>query len=566
MTAPPASDGALARARIAIGLLAAAPHRFGGIRLRGGGPARDQLVADLRAALPATAPWRRMPGHIDEDALSGGIDLNASLASGEVRHQAGLLSAARGGTILVPMAERMTTAQAGRIAQAMDEAGDSDQHLLLLLLDDGIEPDERPPAALLDRIAFDCDLSTVTAREIDATPAPWPAPIGPPPPLTDADLAALAGTADALGILSARPLRFAMAAAAILAAQAGRASVAEPDLAMAAALLFAPRATRLPTPDAGEQAAPEQPPAATDAPSPEDRDTASEPMADQVLAAARAVIPPDVLALIAQDRAHRSATAGTSGARLPSTARGKPRGSRPGVPGGGRRLAIIDTLRAAAPWQLLRRRDQPDQPADRLLFRRDDLRIRRFEERSGTVTLFCVDASGSAARARLAEAKGAAELILGQAYVKRAEVALIAFRGTGAELLLPPTRSLTRAKRALADLPGGGGTPLASGLALAARTGAAIAARGRTPMLVLMTDGSANVDAAGIGGRAKAKADGLAAARAIAATRLDSVVIDISPRPRPDAQALADAMQARYLPLPMANAHALEHVVQAMQP
>ena len=75
--------------------------------------------------------------------------------------------------------------------------------------------------------------------------------------------------------------------------------------------------------------------------------------------------------------------------------------------------------------------------------------------------------SGSSALARLAEAKGAVELLLAQAYVRRAKVALIAFRGTTAELLLPPTRSLARAKRCLGDLAGGGGTPIAAGLSAA---------------------------------------------------------------------------------------------------
>jgi len=98
------------------------------------------------------------------------------------------------------------------------------------------------------------------------------------------------------------------------------------------------------------------------------------------------------------------------------------------------------------------------------MVRRDDFRVRRFAERAEATTIFAVDASGSAAAARLAEAKGAVELLLAEAYVARTQVALVAFRGTGAEAVLPPTRSLARAKRVLADLAGGGGTPLAAGL------------------------------------------------------------------------------------------------------
>ena len=109
--------------------------------------------------------------------------------------------------------------------------------------------------------------------------------------------------------------------------------------------------------------------------------------------------------------------------------------------------ALLDTIRAAVPWQKLRHAELGDKDPRMVLVRKQDLRIRRFEERAVTVSVLTVDASGSAAIARLAEAKGAVELILAQAYTKRSEVALIAFRGVGAELLLEPTRSLTRAKR-----------------------------------------------------------------------------------------------------------------------
>ena len=77
--------------------------------------------------------------------------------------------------------------------------------------------------------------------------------------------------------------------------------------------------------------------------------------------------------------------------------------------------------------------------------------------------------------------------------MRRDQVALIAFRGRGAELLLPPTRSLVRAKRSLAGLPGGGGTPLAAGIDAALALADAGAPRGGTPVVVLLTDGRANI-------------------------------------------------------------------------
>jgi len=99
-----------------------------------------------------------------------------------------------------------------------------------------------------------------------------------------------------------------------------------------------------------------------------------------------------------------------------------------------------------------------------VIVRPADIHLSRYETRRDRLLIFTVDASGSAALARLAEAKGAVELLLAQAYARRDQVALVAFRGDGAETLLPPTRSLVQAKRRLAGLPGGGGTPLAAGL------------------------------------------------------------------------------------------------------
>jgi magnesium chelatase subunit D len=236
------------------------------------------------------------------------------------------------------------------------------------------------------------------------------------------------------------------------------------------------------------------------------------------------------------------------------------------MPGGGARLALLDTLRAAAPWQRLRRPPDGDAKRPRISVRREDFRIRRYRERSETTTIFVVDASGSAALARLAEAKGAVELLLADCYVRRDRVALIAFRGRAADLLLPPTTSLVRARRSLAGLPGGGGTPVAAGLDAAQALAEAVLRRGGTPVLVLLTDGRANVTRAGAGGRDVAEADALTAARRLAAMRLAAVLIDTSPRPQPQAERLARAMGARYLPLPYADAGALSRAVRTAQP
>ncbi|WP_254895071.1 magnesium chelatase subunit D [Novosphingobium sp. B1] len=550
----------MADALLAARLLAA-DRKLGGMVLRGGGPARDMVVQALRALLPADTPVRRLPGHIDEDRLTGGIDITSSLVSGTLVLQRGLLAESAGGVLIVPMAERLRQDIAGRIAQALDNGG----NFLLVLLDDGDGPDERPPLALMERVAFDLGLHDVRSADCDcALPAPIPG--GSLPLLGDEALSALAATAAAFGIASMRPVLQAAAAARAHARLAGREIAIQSDLEAAVRLALVPRATQLP-PEPEAPPSPEAEPESEQAEQPQndnvDDDDENAPGVPEelLIEAARAAIPPDVLELIASGRAQRSARGGGAGRRTSSALRGKPLGARPGVPGGGRRMALVDTLRAAIPWQPLRRRDPAPEGAGPIRFRRDDLRVRRFEERATSVTIFAVDASGSAALARLSEAKGAVELILAQAYIKRAEVALIAFRGTDAEVLLPPTRSLTRAKRALAELPGGGGTPLARGIALTRQLADAVASRGRTPFLVFLTDGSANIAADGSAGRARANADALAAAKGIASAGLDAVVIDISPRPRPEAARIAQAMHARYLALPFADAKALKAAV-----
>jgi magnesium chelatase subunit D len=227
----------------------------------------------------------------------------------------------------------------------------------------------------------------------------------------------------------------------------------------------------------------------------------------------------------------------------------------------GARIDPIATLRAAAPWQALRRRDAPGRRG--VIVAGGDLRARRYEEKSDRLLIFAVDASGSAAFARLGEAKGAVELLLAHAYARRDHVALISFRGTGAELLLPPTRSLVQTKRRLAGLPGGGGTPLASGLGAAFALADAARRRGMSPRAILLTDGRANIALSGAADRAAAQADAEAMARAFRAAALSALVIDMGARPEPALARLAAILDAPYLPLPRADAHRLEAAVSA---
>jgi magnesium chelatase subunit D len=308
---------------------------------------------------------------------------------------------------------------------------------------------------------------------------------------------------------------------------------------------------------------------------PPDPDTLQPPsdtqLDDLVLAAARAAIPPGLLAALKIGQATRSpkSAAGRAGAVQKSQARGRPIGARRGEPRSGVRINVIETLRAAAPWQKLRAQTSPT--ARRVHVRREDFHVTRYKQMGQTTTVFVVDASGSLALNRLAEAKGAVELLLADCYVRRDSVCVIAFRGSGAELLLPPTRSLARAKRSLAGLPGGGGTPLANGLDSARLLAEQIRRKGETPILVLLTDGRANISRDGTAGRAQAYEDALLAARAIRAAGVTGLLLDTSPTARhaakttdaTAAQSLAQAMGAHYLALPYAGSELVSAAVRA---
>ena len=336
--------------------------------------------------------------------------------------------------------------------------------------------------------------------------------------------------------------------------------------------MLAPRA--LVFPQANETDESEQPPG----PEPEQSegdDTTNQEKSDTgraldevILAAIKAALPPDVLAALRASAGRpRGRSQGKAGALQKSDKRGRPAGVRRGELRAGAQLNLIETLRAAAPWQPLRRREAAATGAEsarpRVLIRKDDFRISRFKQRAESTTIFVVDASGSAALHRLAEAKGAVELLLADCYIRRDQVALIAFRGSIAELLLPPTRSLARAKRSLAGLPGGGGTPLAAGLDAAFALSDSVRRKGQTPTIILLTDGRANIARDGGQGRPRAEGDAMSAARQLRAAGITTVLVDTSPRPGALAKNFAREMGARYLPLPHADATTLSKAVLA---
>ncbi len=547
------------------------------------GPARTRWRALLVSLLPEDAPLRRVPAGVGDDRLIGGLDLPATLRAGRPVIDRGLLAEANGGVLVLAMAERLSPSLAARITAALDSgeivveregiAARAPTSFGVVAEDEGIA-EEAPPPGLCDRLAFHLDLSHLSIRDLPDPPVARRDVLAARGALLTIDmpesaLRTLCATALAMGIASLRPPLLAARVARAAAALEGRVSVEEGDLIAAATLVLAPRATQIPA-SAEEESPPieERPPAEPEAGEPnEEPDAEQGPLEDRVLEASAAAIPKALLDRLAPSRrlSRQASTAGKSGLAKRSLRRGRPIGSRPGRPHAGVRLNVIDTLRAAAPWQRLREQTAAAAEASqrrRLRVLADDFRVTRFKQQSETVTIFVVDASGSAAFHRLAEAKGAVELLLADCYVRRDQVALIAFRGSEAELLLPPTRSLLRAKRSLAGLPGGGGTPLSAGIEVATTLALNQQSRGVSPLLVFLTDGQANIARDGQPGRAQARADSEAAAERLAREELSALFVDTAPRPSEAARSLAARMDAHYLALPRADAHRLNAAVR----
>jgi magnesium chelatase subunit D len=566
------------RAGRAAALLAVDPCGLGGVWLRSPAQAvRERWLSLLREALPEETPWRRIPSSIAADRLLGDLDLAATLKASRPLAEHGVLAAADGGIVLIAMAERLSAHTASLLNAVLDagrvrvpRSGVLIEHparIGLVALDESEPGEDPPPRSLLDRLAIALDLSGIDPRTAFS-------PVGARALVADARdalplvragadaMQALCAGCAALGVASPRIAWLALRAARAAAALDGRRSVSADDAAVAAELVIAPRATRLPAEAAPRGEADEEEPAGgSDAQAGASDDTAdasgSGSLDERVLAAARAAIPRDLLARLESVVVNRSRSqaAGRAGALRAAAQRGRPAGSRAACGRG--RLHLVETLRAAAPWQTLR----GGGPGQRVRIAAQDLREHRFKGRSPTLTIFAVDASGSAALHRLAEAKGAVEMMLAECYVRRDTVAVIAFRNSSADLVLPPTRSLVRAKRCLAGLPGGGGTPLAAALARVAALAQQAQRRGETATLVILTDGRANVARSGATGRSAAHADALAAARALPAC--GALFIDSSPKPNPLAREIADAMRAHYVALPQPGAAQLSGVVHA---
>ncbi|MEM8539204.1 MAG: VWA domain-containing protein, partial [Pseudomonadota bacterium] len=453
-------------ARLAIALITLEQRGVRALRLKGRhGPARDVWLAELAQSAAETGlSILRITSAAPTSQLLSGLDLAATLDAGRPVHTPGMIERASGGILIVSGAERLSPEASAILAQAID-----DQDVRVVALDEALEDeDAQIPAALATRLPVTVKTDGIPLAICDQAKVQNVASVGTASISLELQTA-LAQALETIGEPSTRTLLACCEVTKALAMMKGdpKANSAHAHHALQLVLgvtLTPPQQendeheAETPEPEAELEPQPErntqqneQPYDATDS-----ADASGEDMT--VETEHGATLDPGLLmamaSQLAERKSNRSPKGSTgAGAKRKKTRRGRPAGHSENPPYPDARPDILATLRTAAPWQKVRAKTAPDHMADRVLIRSSDFRYKRLHQTRETVTIFIVDASGSTATQRLGEAKGAIERLLADCYVRRDNVALVAFRGRQAEILLEPTRSLVRAKRGLSSLP-----------------------------------------------------------------------------------------------------------------
>ena len=572
-------------------MIAVDPSGLGGVWVKSqAGPVRDLWLKGLQKLIQGQVDLIKVPSNADEGALIGELDLLKTLALQKKVYTSGILDQVQTGLLLLPMAERMQSHAAALLTQAYDLKS----QFGMVAFDESLtDEDQQLLPRFVERLAFQINLESLSYRDchfaleqldfleirkrLHQLEFPMEA------------LDAVMTAAQSLGIDSLRVGLFVARASRVLAALRGSDLLEQADIQTATRLIFAHRITRLPQskePSLEEDSSEENqtpPQNENQPPPPEDTSSKSDEMHNQddaqnapaplrqedleemIIEASKANLSQNLLDSFDQHKKIIKANNNSQG-RVGQLQKGLLSGqalpSRKGKPSYKHKIDILKTIQAASPWQKIRRLESPKEftSSQRIIVKADDIHLKQFVQRTTTVTVFVVDASGSSAMERLSEAKGAVELLLAQCYIRRDQVALMTFRGKQVELILPPTRSLVRAKRLLAGMPGGGGTPLASAIRDSVQFGKKLKSKGQTPLIILLTDGRANVSIDGIGGREDAFKDALFCANQARLEQLQILFIDTSLKPQETNQQIAQQLGAQYLPLPQGKSAS---VVQA---
>ena len=572
-------------ALLVIRLASSFPKFISSIRVcSAAGPVRDMWPEHLDKALAPDLPRVRIPFGVSGEQLAGGTDIEASLLAGRPIQQSGLLERAQGGLAYLPMAERFPQGHAWFIANAIDQCKVCpSQSFLTIALDEAGGDGPFMTDVLADRMCLVVRLDGISIRDAfqeDIAPNQTdiePSDVDVSDEITNS-IASLTSTMPGGGM---RLMQNMVQVCRFLSAFSGNSKASAEDAAMAISLCLGLQLQ--PQPEAKQQE--EQSDQSTQEqndempPSEPDRDheqrvgtdsnhtefeTHDIGELDVAIAQASNAIR-DMMEGSQKMPSGSHTKTGVAGDSQTSSNRGRPVGLSTKPIRIDARLDIVATLRTAIPMQRLRNPQvaQTDfRKGMKIRILPSDFRFKRHQHPTESAAIFAVDASGSTALSRLAEAKGAIELLLNDCYVRRDTVALVSFRGRRAQTLLEPTRSLVRAKRSLAQLPGGGPTPLADGIRLSLELAESAKRRGQSPLIVFMTDGSGNIALDGRADRKQANSDARDFAFAVVEKGYRTLFIDIGKRPRETARDLASAMQAEYCPLPHVSAQAVSGLVE----
>ena len=572
-------------------MIAVDPSGLGGVWVKSqAGPVRDLWLKGLQKLIQGQVDLIKVPSNADEGALIGELDLLKTLALQKKVYTSGILDQVQTGLLLLPMAERMQSHAAALLTQAYDLKS----QFGMVAFDESLtDEDQQLLPRFVERLAFQINLESLSYRDCHFAVEQLDfleirkrlLQIEFPMEALDAVMTA----AQSLGIDSLRVGLFVARASRVLAALRGSDLLEQADIQTATRLIFAHRITRLPQskePSLEEDSSEENQTSPQDEnqpPTPENTSSNSDEILNQedaqnvpaplrqedleemIIEASKANLSQNLLDSFDQHKKiikTNNNSQGRVGQLQKGLLSGQALPSRKGKPSYKHKIDILKTIQAASPWQKIRRLESPKEftSSQRIIVKADDIHLKQFVQRTTTVTVFVVDASGSSAMERLSEAKGAVELLLAQCYIRRDQVSLMTFRGKQVELILPPTRSLVRAKRLLAGMPGGGGTPLASAIRDSAQFGKKLKSKGQTPLIIILTDGRANVSIDGIGGREDAFKDALFCANQARLEQLQILFIDTSLKPQETNQQIAQQLGAQYLPLPQGKSAS---VVQA---